>query len=73
MITNTRIGGQPGVELIRGLRHQLPWLPILYLANRRRSTPELERRLPKNVTILREPFTAEELRGAVGRLLNVTD
>jgi DNA-binding response OmpR family regulator len=69
VITNTRVAGQPGVELIRGLRHQLPWLPILYLANRRRSTPELERRLPKNVAILREPFTAGELRAAVGKLL----
>jgi DNA-binding response OmpR family regulator len=69
VISNTRVGGVAGVDLIQHLRRQLPWLPVLYLANQQRSTPELERRLPRNVTILREPFSAEELRVAVRPLL----
>jgi DNA-binding response OmpR family regulator len=69
VISDTRIGGVPGVELIHQLRAYLPKLPILYLANMGRSTPEVERKLPSNVSILREPFTAEELRAAVGPLL----
>ena len=69
VISNSRIGGLPGVELIRELRHRLPWLPIVYLANDSRSNPALEQQLPKNVKILREPFTADELRAAVRPLL----
>jgi DNA-binding response OmpR family regulator len=58
-----------GLDLIHGLRAQLPKLPILYLANRGRSTAQLERRLPEDVPILREPFSARELRAAVRALL----
>jgi two-component system, OmpR family, response regulator len=65
LISNTRVEGMPGVELIRQLRTRLPDLPILYVANIGRSTPELEAQLPPGVPILREPFTAEELRVAV--------
>lgn len=65
LISNTRVEGMPGVELIRQLRTRLPDLPILYVANIGRSTPELEAHLPPGVPILREPFTAEELRVAV--------
>jgi DNA-binding response OmpR family regulator len=65
MISNTRVEGVPGVELIHQLRRRHPDLPILYVANRGRSTPEIEARLPSGVPILREPFTAEELRAAV--------
>jgi DNA-binding response OmpR family regulator len=65
LISNTRVEGMPGVELIRQLRTKLPNLPILYMANIGRSTPELEAQLPPGVPILREPFTAEELRAAV--------
>jgi CheY-like chemotaxis protein len=65
LISNTRVEGMPGVELIRQLRTRLPDLPILYVANIGRSTPELEAQLPPDVPILREPFTAEELRVAV--------
>jgi CheY-like chemotaxis protein len=65
LISNTRVEGMPGVELIRQLRRRLPDLPILYVANIGRSTPELEAQLPPGVLILREPFTAEELRVAV--------
>jgi DNA-binding response OmpR family regulator len=69
VISNTRVGGVDGIDLIRELREELPNLPILYLANRSKSTPELERHLPKDVPILREPFTAERLRAAVRYLL----
>jgi DNA-binding NtrC family response regulator len=65
LISNTRVEGLPGVELIRQVRTRLPNLPILYMANIGRSTPELEAQLPPGIPILREPFTAEELRAAV--------
>ena len=55
--------------MILELREHLPELAILYLANRARSTPDLERQLPRNVPILREPFTAHQLRAAVRYLL----
>jgi hypothetical protein len=42
----------------------------MYLANIDRSTPAIEARLPGDVPILREPFTADQLLAVVGRLLN---
>ncbi len=39
VISNSRVGGQAGVDLIIDLRERLPWLSILYLANEGRSTP----------------------------------
>jgi two-component system, OmpR family, response regulator len=69
VISNTKVQGADGAALIRRLREYMPSLPILYLANIGRSTPELERQLPADVPILREPFTADELRAAVNRLL----
>jgi DNA-binding response OmpR family regulator len=69
VISNTRVGGVAGLDLIHELRAHLPNLAILYLANRARSTPELERRLPADVPVLREPFTPEELRAVVRPLL----
>jgi DNA-binding response OmpR family regulator len=65
LISNTRVDGVPGVDLIHQLRQRLPSLPVLYLANIGRSSPELEAQLPSDVPILREPFTADELRAAV--------
>lgn len=70
VISNTRVDGVAGIDLIRQLRHQQPTLPVMYLANTGRSTPEVERQLPPNVPILREPFTADELRAAVVELLS---
>jgi DNA-binding response OmpR family regulator len=70
VISNTRVGGAHGIDLIQDLRERLPTLPILYLANDGRSTPELERELPDDVPILREPFTGDELRAAVRPLLS---
>jgi DNA-binding response OmpR family regulator len=70
VISNTKVNGLPGVELIHLLRERLPHLPIMYLANMERSTPDIESRLPSDVPILREPFSADELLTLVGRLLN---
>jgi hypothetical protein len=69
VITNTKVSGSPGLELVNLLRDRLPALPILYIANIDRSTPGIEARLPRNVPILREPFTAEQLRTLVTSLL----
>jgi DNA-binding response OmpR family regulator len=69
VISNTRVGGVAGLELIHELRAELPDLAILYLANQGRSLPGLERQLPEDVPVLREPFTAEELRAVVRPLL----
>ena len=38
VISNSRTGGKPGVELIQELRAMLPWVSVLYLANGGRST-----------------------------------
>ena len=70
VISNTKVEGADGVELIEYLRKRLPDLPIIYLANVGRSTPEIEARLPPDVPILREPFEKEELLAAVARLLD---
>ena len=69
VISNTRVAGMPGIELIYQLRSRMPDLPILYLANVDRSTPELVSKLPRDIPILREPFTPDELRGIVNALL----
>ncbi len=69
VISNSRVGGRAGVDLITDLRERLPWLSILYLANDGRSTPDLERKLPADVPILREPFTSAALLSAVRPLL----
>jgi two-component system response regulator GlrR len=70
VISDTRVIGSDGLSLVRDLRHKRPWLPIMYLANLGRSTPELEALLPADIPILREPFTAEQLRAAVTGLLD---
>jgi DNA-binding NtrC family response regulator len=69
VITNTRVGGLPGIELVYMLRSRLPDLPIIYIANIDRSTPAIEAKLPRDVPVLREPFTADELRSIVSALL----
>ena len=69
VITNTRVGGMPGIELVYLLRTRLPNLPIMYIANIDRSTPAIEEKLPRDVSILREPFTADQLREMVSSLL----
>ena len=70
VISNTKVEGVEGVELIQYLRKELPGLPIIYLANTGRSTPEAEAQLPADVPILREPFTVENLRWTVAAMLD---
>jgi DNA-binding response OmpR family regulator len=70
VLSNTRVEGADGVELVVQLRRKRPQVPIVYLANAGRSTPEIERQLPADVPIIREPFTAEKLRTAVNAMLN---
>jgi DNA-binding response OmpR family regulator len=70
VISNTKVEGADGVELIQYLRKRRPDLPIIYLANVGRSTPEAEAHLPADVPILREPFTAQDLRAAVAAQLD---
>ncbi len=70
VISNSKVQGVDGVEMIQYLRTKKPDLPIIYLSNIGRSTPAIEAKLPENVPILREPFTAEELRTVVDRMLD---
>jgi DNA-binding response OmpR family regulator len=70
VLSNTRVEGADGVELVVQLRRKRPQVPIIYLANDGRSTAEIERQLPADVSILREPFTAEKLRAAVNAMLD---
>jgi DNA-binding NtrC family response regulator len=70
VITNTRVNSLPGVELVQLLRKRLPELPFIYIANIDRSTPAIEAQLPADVPILREPFTADEVRAVVGSILS---
>jgi DNA-binding NtrC family response regulator len=69
VISDTEVQGGDGVELIQYLHRHRPDLPIIHLANVGRSTAEVEAQLPSGVPILREPFTADELRGAVNSML----
>jgi DNA-binding response OmpR family regulator len=70
VISNTKVEGIDGAGLILRLRKDRPDVPIIYLANTGRSTPEVEASLPPGVQILREPFTAEKLRAAVNAKLD---
>ena len=70
VISNTNVEGADGVDLMLYLRKRHPDLPIIYLANIGRSTPEAEAQLPPDIPILREPFTVEDLRGTVAAMLD---
>ena len=65
VVSNTKVVGADGAELICRLRKEHPDIPFLYIANIGRSTPALEARLPADIAIIREPFTAQQLRAAV--------
>ena len=69
VISNTRVDGIASSQIIAELRKHLPAVPVLYLANPDHSTPALERELPADVPILREPFSANELCVVVHSLL----
>ncbi len=62
-------GGMHAVHLISELRDNLPDMPVLCLATALRWTRRLEGLLPADITILREPFTAERVRAAVRPML----
>jgi len=68
LITNTKMPGLQGPELIRRLRTLMPALPILYIRNQGTAAGSPDG-LPADVPTLSEPFTAEELLAQVGRLL----
>jgi DNA-binding response OmpR family regulator len=70
VLSNTKVEGADGVELVVQLRRKRPNVPIVYLANNGRSTAEIESQLPADVPILRAPFTAEKLRAMVNEMLN---
>ncbi|HJR49478.1 MAG TPA: response regulator [Gemmatimonadales bacterium] len=65
-------GGMHAVHLISDLRDNMPDLPVLCLATALRWTRRLEGLLPAEITMVREPFTAERLRAAVRPLLPLT-
>jgi DNA-binding response OmpR family regulator len=68
LITNTRMPGLNGPQLIRHVREEMPALPILYVANK--GYPEgAPDGLPADVPTLRDPFTPEQLLEAVRPLL----
>ncbi len=71
VVTNTRVEGVPSLDLVEELHQRRPHLPVLYLAHAGASTPEVEARLPARVQILREPFTAAQLRSVVNPLLGL--
>jgi DNA-binding response OmpR family regulator len=65
-------GGMHAVHLLSELRDNMPDVPVLCLATALRWTGRLEGLLPGDVTMLREPFTAERLRATVRPLLPLT-
>lgn len=69
LISSIRMEGMTRIDLLEELRERLPVLPILYVADVRYSTTELEAQLPRDVPILRAPFTTAELQAAVRPLL----
>lgn len=69
LICGTGVAGVPAIRLFNDLREHAPGLPILCVAAATGWTSRQEARLPANVTLLREPLTAEVLRAAVRQLL----
>ena len=69
LITNTRLGNVDAPELVRSVRAAKPWLAILHVGD---PVPDAEGLLA-GVPTLREPFTSEELLGAINKLLAVGD
>ena len=65
-------GGMHAVHLLTDLRDNRPDMPVLCFATALRWTRRLEGLLPADITILREPFTAERVRAAVRPLLPLT-
>jgi CheY-like chemotaxis protein len=70
LITNIRMSGIEGPQLIRQVREKMPTLPILYIANRELPAGKVPDELPPDVRTLREPFTGAELLVAARALLD---
>jgi len=68
LISSAQVEGMPRIDLLEELREWLPALPVLYLATAGHSK-EHEAQLPRDVPILRAPFTTAELQAAVRSLL----
>jgi DNA-binding NtrC family response regulator len=69
LICGTGLAGARAIRLFDDLHERVPGLPILCVTAATGWTPQQEARLPANVTLLREPLTAEVLRAAVRQLL----
>lgn len=70
-ICGSGIGGRHAVEMIAGFRDNAPGTPIICIVAALRWSRRLEGMLPADVTILREPLTAESLRAGVRPLLSI--
>jgi two-component system, cell cycle response regulator CpdR len=68
VITNTRMPGLNGGELVSALRKHLPGIPILHLDELSQGTHSLFQ-LPADVPTLFKPFDLVALKAAVHRLL----
>src|SRR5215207_3612965 len=68
VVTNTRMPGLNGGELVSALRKQLPGIPILHLDDLSPATHSLFQ-LPADVPTLFKPFDLVALKAAVHRLL----
>jgi DNA-binding response OmpR family regulator len=73
LITNTRMPGLEGPEVIRRVREQLPELPILHVKNQDQPPDPPPDGLPPDVPTLAEPFTERQLLAAVRQLLAPND
>ena len=69
LVTSLRVEGALRTDLLQELRHCLPALPILYLADASPGPADPEAHLPPDLPTLRAPYSTGELRMAVRRLL----
>ena len=68
VVTNNRLPGLDGGELVSALRKHLPGIPILHLDELSQATHSLFQ-LPADVPTLFKPFDLVALKAAVHRLL----
>jgi CheY-like chemotaxis protein len=71
VVTNNRMPGMTGPELVEALREHLPALPIVHLDDQSLGHgPAVQ--VPKDVIILPKPFEVEAIKSAVRALLPMT-
>jgi two-component system cell cycle response regulator CpdR len=68
VVTNNRMPGLNGAELVSALRKRLPGIPILHLDELSQATHSLFQ-VPADVPTLLKPFDLVALKAAVHRLL----